>query len=132
MVGESAGVTPTSVEGRVLGRGHEFMHEHEHEGMLAVLASWAARRPRSSRARGRISRVFRLKLAVELLKLLYHLRLLCDPSRPFRAHVCAQSQPHTRLLLHLFWSCWMIVTLGRSLLFPTIVHARPWQFMEPF
>lgn len=36
-------MTLTSVEETVLGRGHEFMHEHEHEGMLAVLASWAAR-----------------------------------------------------------------------------------------
>jgi hypothetical protein len=48
----------------------------------------------------RILRAFRLKLAVELLKLLYNLRLLCDPSRPFWAHVCAQSQHHTHLLLH--------------------------------
>jgi hypothetical protein len=27
----------TSVEERVLGRGHEFMHEHERYGMLAIL-----------------------------------------------------------------------------------------------
>jgi hypothetical protein len=32
VVGESAGVIPASVEECVLGRGHEFMHEHEHEG----------------------------------------------------------------------------------------------------
>ena len=27
----------TSVEERVLGHGHEFMHEHERYGMLAIL-----------------------------------------------------------------------------------------------
>jgi hypothetical protein len=36
MVGELAGGL-TSVEGRVLGHGHEFMHEHERYGMLAIL-----------------------------------------------------------------------------------------------
>lgn len=46
LVGETTGVTLTSVEESVLGRGHEFMHEREHEGMLAVLASWTARTER--------------------------------------------------------------------------------------
>ena len=38
MVGEQAGGV-ASVEEYLLGGGHEFMHEREHENMLAILGS---------------------------------------------------------------------------------------------
>ncbi|KUJ08450.1 uncharacterized protein LY89DRAFT_676867 [Mollisia scopiformis] len=86
-----------SVEERLLGRGHEFMHEHERGAMLAYLPPWALGFMAQWWERGGgESRIPRLKPAVVVLKLfLYNLRLLCDPSRPFWAYVsCRLSSPN--------------------------------------
>ena len=49
------------------------------------------------------------------------LRLLCDPSGPFWAHVCAQSKYHRHLSLHFK----VRLILGKSLFSPTIKLTDP-------
>lgn len=64
MVGEKTGVV-ASVEEVGLGHGHEFMHEHEQEGMLAFLGSrWQWRISGRSPAEEVETRVGTLKLLI--------------------------------------------------------------------
>jgi hypothetical protein len=59
----------------------------------------------------------------EGLKLLYNPRLLCDPSRPFWAYVCAPLGPH---ILHSLWcSFCLVILLDEACSTPT------WDIMSP-
>jgi hypothetical protein len=79
-----------SVEEVGLGCGHEFMHEHEHKCMLAILGS-------STMAQ--FSRTSQLKPAIEALKLLYNPLTAVRPLETvLGSRLCAIRTSHTSIV----------------------------------